>query len=114
MQTQVLEKSGPVVKSAGPSAIDPGAAERWLVGPAFDLLFIANATGYYDNAPFRWKMLLMLLAGVNMLYFQLVTFRGVATWDSGNPPLPARTAGISSILLWSGVIGLGRWIGFTT
>ncbi|HTC53035.1 MAG TPA: DUF6644 family protein [Steroidobacteraceae bacterium] len=78
------------------------------------LLFIANATGYYDNAPFRWKMLLMLLAGVNMLYFQLVTFRGVATWDSGNPPLPARTAGISSILLWSGVIGLGRWIGFTT
>lgn len=78
------------------------------------LLFIANATGYYDNAPFRWKMILMLLAGINMLYFQLVTFRGVAVWDAGAPPLPARTAGVSSILLWSGVIGLGRWIGFTS
>ena len=78
------------------------------------LLFIANATGYYDNAPFRWKMILMLLAGINMLYFQLVTFRSVAAWDSGSPPLPARTAGLSSIVLWSGVIGLGRWIGFTS
>jgi hypothetical protein len=78
------------------------------------LLFIANATGYYDNGPFRWKMILMGLAGINMLYFQRVTFRGVSAWDSGDPPLPARTAGISSIVLWSGVIGLGRWIGFTS
>jgi hypothetical protein len=78
------------------------------------LLFMANATGYYDNAPFRWKMILMLLAGINMFYFQLVTFRSVARWDLGHPPLPARTAGISSIVLWSGVIGFGRWIGFTS
>jgi hypothetical protein len=78
------------------------------------LMFMGNATGYYDNACFRWKMSLMLLAGINMLFFQTVTFRGVAAWDSARPPLAARTAGILSIVLWSGVIGFGRWIGFTS
>jgi hypothetical protein len=78
------------------------------------LMFMGNATGYYDNACFRWKMSLMLLAGLNMFYFQRVTFRGVAGWDSARPPLAARSAGILSIVLWSGVIGFGRWIGFTT
>lgn len=77
-------------------------------------MFMGNATGYYDNTCFRWKMSLKLLAGLNMLYFQGVTFRGVATWDSARPPLAARSAGILSIALWSGVIGFGRWIGFTT
>jgi len=77
------------------------------------LMFISNATGYYDNAAFRVKMLLLLLAGLNMLYFQKVTFRGVSRWDLGGPPVPARLAGGASICLWCGVIGFGRWIGFT-
>jgi hypothetical protein len=77
------------------------------------LLFMSNATGYYDNTPFRLKMALLLLAGLNMLYFQSTTFRGVSAWDSGRPPTAARLAGLISIGLWGGVIGLGRWIGFT-
>jgi hypothetical protein len=77
------------------------------------LMFSSNATGYYDNAAFRVKMLLLLLAGLNMLYFQKVTFRGVSAWDLGRPPVAARVAGTVSIGLWCGVIGFGRWIGFT-
>jgi hypothetical protein len=77
------------------------------------LMFSSNATGYYDNAAFRVKMLLLLLAGLNMLYFQSVTFRGVSAWDLGRPPPAARLAGAVSIGLWCGVIGFGRWIGFT-
>ena len=76
------------------------------------LLFMANATSYIGNTPFLIKMCLLLLAGVNMLYFQFVTFRTVQTWDSGTPIPAARAAGVVSVLLWCGVIGFGRWIGF--
>ncbi len=76
------------------------------------LLFVANATGYYDNTPFRVKMVLLLLAGLNMLYFQRVTFRTVSIWDAARPPSRARLAGALSIGLWCCVIGFGRWIGF--
>jgi hypothetical protein len=76
------------------------------------LMFIGNAVNYYDNVPFRVKMVLLVLAGLNMLFFQLVTFRGVAAWDSARPPVAARAAGLISISLWCSVIGFGRWIGF--
>lgn len=77
------------------------------------LMFLANATGYYENTPFRLKMVMLLLAGLNMLYFQRVTFRTVSTWDSARrPPSAARLAGMMSIAVWCCVIGLGRWIGF--
>jgi hypothetical protein len=76
------------------------------------LLFMSNATGYYDNMPFRLKMGLLLLAGLNMLYFQKVTFRRVSAWDSGRPAPAARLAGLISLGLWCAIIGLGRWIGF--
>ncbi len=76
------------------------------------LLFMANATDYYHNTPFRVKMVLLLLAGLNMLYFQRVTFRGVAAWDAQRPPAKARLAGVISVSLWFGIIGFGRWIGF--
>lgn len=77
------------------------------------LMFMANATVYYANTPFRVKMVLLVVAGLNMLYFQKVTFRRVSAWDSAHPPSAARLAGMISICLWCGVIGFGRWIGFT-
>jgi hypothetical protein len=77
------------------------------------LMFIGNAVHYYDNTPFRVKMVLLLVAGLNMLFFQMVTFRAVAAWDSDRPPVAARAAGFVSISLWCGVIGFGRWIGFS-
>ena len=76
------------------------------------LMFMGNATGYYSNTPFRVKMLLLVLAGVNMLFFQKVTFRRVGEWDHIRPPIAARVAGVVSLGLWCGVIGFGRWIGF--
>jgi hypothetical protein len=76
------------------------------------LLFMANASTYAANIPFRFKMVLMLLAGINMLFFQFVTFRSVSSWDVGTPSTPARVAGLLSIGLWCGVIACGRWVGF--
>jgi hypothetical protein len=77
------------------------------------MMFMGNALAYYSNTPFRVKMMLLLLAGLNMLFFQLVTFRGVALWNSDRPPASARAAGSISIGLWCGIIAFGRWIGFT-
>jgi hypothetical protein len=78
------------------------------------LFFAANATTYWFNNAFRFKMLAILLAGINMLVFQFLTYRNVAAWDRhATPPTTARVAGALSILLWATVIVLGRVIGFT-
>lgn len=76
------------------------------------LMFMANAVGYASKAPFLIKMGLLLGAGLNMLYFHLVTYRGVAGWDVGRPPAAARASGAISMLCWVGVVAFGRWIGF--
>lgn len=78
------------------------------------LLFVSKAVAYYGNWPFRIKMLLLALAGLNMLYFHFNAYRGVAGWDRGTAPASARVAGILSLLFWVSVVTLGRWIGFTT
>jgi hypothetical protein len=91
---------------------------RWtwgaFIGAAItgSLLFAGNATTYAANVPFRVKMVLLVLAAINMLYFQFVTFRSVATWDVGKPAPAARAAGFVSIALWCAIIGFGRWVGF--
>src|SRR5687768_12947272 len=39
------------------------------------LYFAANATTYWFNTAFRFKMLAIVLAGVNMVAFQFITYR---------------------------------------
>jgi hypothetical protein len=75
-------------------------------------LVMANASGYYHNMPLRFKAVLLVAAGLNMAYFQFVTFRSVASWDSGRAPPAALFAGWASLVLWTGVIACGRWAGF--
>src|SRR5215510_7032779 len=78
------------------------------------LMFAANATTYYGNTAFRLKMLALLLAGVNMAVFELVTKRGVAGWDKDIAPAPAaRFAGAASIAIWLSVLFIARWIAWT-
>ena len=55
---------------------------------------------------------LLLLAGLNMAYFQFVTARSVASWDAGRASGGARFAGWASLILWAGVIACGRLAGF--
>ena len=79
------------------------------------LMFITNATVYYHNFYFRAKMLLLVLAGINMGVFELTLGRKVESWDKSPsaPPL-GRAVGVLSIALWIAVIFMGRLIGFTT
>lgn len=77
-------------------------------------LFSSIATRYYENIPFRIKMLLLVLAGLNMLLFHSTTYSRVIHWDAETrPPPAARFAGGLSIAFWVAIVAFGRWIGFT-
>jgi hypothetical protein len=79
------------------------------------LLFTSQPVTYIDNTAFRLKMLLIAVAGINMLVFHRITMRDIATWDRDGPiPTPVRLTGAISLLLWVFVVAFGRWIGFTT
>ena len=79
------------------------------------LMFITNAGVYYHNFYFRTKMLLLVLAGVNMLSFELTLGRTVHSWDKAPSAPPAgRAVAALSLVLWISVIFAGRLIGFTT
>ncbi len=77
------------------------------------LMFAANATTYYGNTAFRLKMLALLAAGLNMAIFHRVTLKSVAGWETSAAPFAGRFAGALSIVIWTAVIFLARWIGFT-
>jgi len=79
------------------------------------LMFITNAGVYYHNVYFRAKMLLLALAGLNTLLFEMTAARSVRRWDAESAaPRAGRTAAALSIVLWISIIFMGRWIGFTT
>jgi hypothetical protein len=77
------------------------------------LLFSSEAAKMYVNPAFRLKMLLICLAGVQALIFQLAADRRLAAWDErATVPVAAQIGGLVSMLLWIGVVAAGRWIGF--
>ena len=81
---------------------------------AGSLLFISQATAYFASTTFRIKMLVIVLAGINMLVFELITVRRVQDWDRNPvPALPARLAGGISLTCWILVVIFGRLTGFT-
>lgn len=78
------------------------------------LMFASAATRYAGNTPFKIKVVLLLLAGLNMAAFHAGAFRRVEEWDEAQrTPRAARLAGAASLALWIGVIAAGRFIGFT-
>jgi hypothetical protein len=78
------------------------------------LLFWAEAITAYDSVHFWIKLGLIMLAGLNALYFEMVTHKGIATWDNDPvPPLRARLAGFVSLVLWTTVIITGRTMAYS-
>ena len=73
------------------------------------LFFLASPPQYTENPAFVWKIGLMLIAGVTLLYPTM--------WAQGRPPtatdrpsLVGRVIAVGSICLWVGVIFLGRFL----
>jgi hypothetical protein len=77
------------------------------------LLFFAIPVRSYQNIFFRGKMLLMLLAALNVWLFHSRIYPKVIAWDSsGVPPREARVAGAVSLVLWTGILFSGRMIAY--
>jgi hypothetical protein len=73
------------------------------------VLFYGQPMRYYGKVIFWGKMVLMAFAGVNALAFHYTTYRTVGAWDNDRiTPAGARLAGALSIVLWAGVVILGR------
>lgn len=76
-------------------------------------MFISKAATYVDNPAFQYKMVLLALAGLNMLVFHFTAYRSVHRWDAEKPTLlAAKVAGALSLTFWIGVVALGRWVAF--
>lgn len=75
------------------------------------LFFFTQPFFYFPNGAFRIKLVLILLAGANALWFQLSVSRDLAHWPEGaeSPGRVKAMAGIS-LVLWVSVICFGRFI----
>jgi hypothetical protein len=71
-----------------------------------------SANAYLNNVAFKWKMSMILLAGLNVLAFNLTGMsRAVAVLGSGaSAPVGARLIAAASLILWVGVIVGGRFL----
>jgi uncharacterized membrane protein SirB2 len=77
------------------------------------LLFWAQAAKAYDSVYFRIKVVLLLLAGINAIAFELGMRKSITKWESDmTPPTRARFAGFASLILWAGVIAAGRTMAY--
>jgi hypothetical protein len=77
------------------------------------LMFTGQAVKYTGNFAFLTKLALMVIAGLNVLVFHFITYRGVAKWDAGVPvPWAAKFAGALSIAIWIAVAAYGRFTAF--
>jgi len=77
------------------------------------LLFFAIPLRSYQNIFFRGKMLLLLLASLNIWLFHSRVFPKVAGFDvDAIPPRAARIAGAVSLSIWIAVVLSGRMIAY--
>jgi len=78
------------------------------------LMFSTNALVYFHNTFFRAKMILLVLAGLNMLVFELTARKTIDRWDrASTTPSSAKVVATISLVIWIGIIVAGRVIGFT-
>jgi hypothetical protein len=88
----------------------PYGVAGFLLSVATGFLFVAAAPlEYIYNDAWQIKMLLMAIAGINMVVFYMTTARRVyALGPDDAVPLAARIIAIVSLFSWLGVITCGR------
>ena len=75
-------------------------------------MFITRAASHVTNPAFQWKILLLILAGLNMAYFHFRIYRHIDRQNTAvTTATRLRVTGGLSLMLWAGVMLAGRWIG---
>jgi hypothetical protein len=73
------------------------------------LLFLAQAEKVYTNSYFRLKVLMLVLLGLNAVFYQYRYYPHMGEWDKAEAaPAGPRVVAIMSLLLWMAVIACGR------
>lgn len=77
------------------------------------LLFWSEAVKCWSSKYFRFKIILLVLAGLNALVFHSTIDRRMAKWENDpRPPSGARFAGAMSLALWTLIIATGRYTAY--
>jgi hypothetical protein len=77
------------------------------------LLFYAIPVRTYQSIFFRVKVVMLILAGLNVRIFNSRVFPSVGAWDGDAiAPKAARRAALFSLILWGGIIVAGRMIAY--
>jgi hypothetical protein len=90
----------------------PWAALGFALNMVTGMLFVSSTPDQYAlNISFHWKVLMILIAGINLLY--ATAFEGPWWVGAGqNPPMRVKAMAASSILSWVGVMYFGRMLPF--
>jgi hypothetical protein len=75
------------------------------------LFFVASPEQYDRNVAFVWKMILVMLAGANALYFTLFDEAWVLR-PGDDAPFTAKAVAVSAIALWLGILYFGSMLPF--
>lgn len=98
-----------VVKLLEPWAI-VGFSIMFISG---SLLFLSEPLKCYTTTAFRIKVVMIILAGLNVWYFHSRLSKHMAEWDHGEGvPWRAKLVGLLSLTLWFGIIIAGRWTAY--
>jgi hypothetical protein len=77
------------------------------------LLFWSDPVRFYANVFFRVKVVGLMLALANAMVFHFGIERSVFQWDTDSrPPRAARLAGAASIVVWAGIVVVGRLVAY--
>jgi hypothetical protein len=77
------------------------------------LLGTSEADKYYPNPFFWWKMTFLCMIAVHALIFRPLVYNQTEAIDkSAEIPAHAKWAAILSLVLWFGVLTMGRLIGY--
>jgi hypothetical protein len=101
------EPTSAVVKGIEPMAI-LGFSLMFISGM---LLFISEPMKCYNAVSFRLKVVMLILAGFNVLYFHKKVMPDMYQWDR-IIPWRAKMVGLFSLVLWFGIIVAGRWTAY--
>lgn len=79
------------------------------------MFLVGDPQRYVIHMGFRIKMLLVVLAGLNALWFIVRINRPMLIWPSHcDPPLEAKLIGALSLVFWFGVLIMGRLIPYVS
>ena len=91
----------------------PWAVAGFLINLATGMLFfVASPDQYMYNLSWWFKVLFLIVAGVNMLWFETTQRRRLDAMGTGDTPVSFKAIGAVSLLSWLMVIYWGRMLPF--